>query len=127
MLEVIRQEYIQTARSKGLSETKVIFKHALLNALIPIITVIGLQFSNSLGGAVVNESVFAIPGIGKLMVDAIKSRNYPVVQGGVLTIAVMFSLLNLATDIIYAFVDPRIKTQYINSSKKRRLQKEHIQ
>jgi peptide/nickel transport system permease protein len=118
MLEVIRQDYIRTARAKGLSETKIIFKHALKNALIPIITVVGIQFANALAGAVVNEQVFAIPGIGKLILDAIKSRNYPLVQGGVLLIALMFSLVNLAVDVVYAFVDPRIKTQYIKSNKK---------
>jgi peptide/nickel transport system permease protein len=121
MLEVIRQDYIRTARAKGLSETKIIFKHALKNALIPIITVIGLQFAGALGGAVVNEQVFAIPGIGKLMLDAIKSRNYPLVQGGVLLIALMFSFVNLAVDLIYAFVDPRIKTQYTKSKQKNKV------
>ncbi|MEG2174127.1 MAG: ABC transporter permease [Oscillospiraceae bacterium] len=119
MLEVIRQDYIRTARAKGQRESVVILKHALKNALIPIVTVIGIQFSVVLGGAVVNEQVFAIPGLGKLLVDAIKARNYPVVQGGVLTIAVMFSLLNLLVDLLYAFLDPRIKTQYQRSSKER--------
>ena len=118
MLEVIRQDYIRTASAKGQSELVIIVKHALKNALIPIITVIGLQFSIALGGAVVNEQVFAIPGLGKFMVDAIKARNYPVVQGGVLVIAVMFSILNLGIDLLYAFVDPRIKTQYQKASKK---------
>ncbi len=118
MLEVIRQDYIRTARAKGQSEGKIIFKHALKNALIPIITVIGIQFAITLGGAVVNEQVFAIPGLGKLMVDGIKARNYPIVQGGVLVIAIMFSILNLFIDLLYAFVDPRIKTQYQKSSAK---------
>ncbi len=112
MLEVIRQDYIRTAQAKGQAEMTIIFKHALRNALIPIITVIGLQFATALGGAVVNEQVFAIPGLGKLMVDSIKSRDYPMVQGGVLMIAVMFSVLNLGIDLLYAFVDPRIKSQY---------------
>ncbi len=118
ILEVIRQDYIRTARAKGQSEIKIIFKHALKNALIPIITVIGIQFATILGGAVVNEQVFAIPGLGKLMVDGIKARNYPIVQGGVLVIAIMFSILNLLIDLLYAFVDPRIKTQYQRASKK---------
>ncbi|HWS29914.1 MAG TPA: nickel ABC transporter permease [Clostridia bacterium] len=113
MLEVIRQDYIRTARAKGQSEGAIIFKHALRNALIPIVTVIGIQFAVALGGAVVNEQVFAIPGLGKLMVDAIKSRDYPIVQGGVLVIAFIFSMLNLAIDVLYAFIDPRIKSQYI--------------
>lgn len=120
MLEVIRQDYIRTARSKGQSEVVIIFKHALRNALIPIITVVGIQFANALSGAVVNEQVFAIPGLGKMMVDAIKSRNYPVVQGGVLVIAVLFSLLNLMIDLLYAFVDPRIKSQYSKSKERKR-------
>lgn len=119
MLEVIRQDYIRTARAKGQSEMNIIFKHALKNALIPIITVIGIQFSVVLGGAVVNEQVFAIPGLGKLLVDGIKARNYPIVQGGVLVIAIMFSVLNLMIDLLYAFVDPRIKTQYQRSSGKK--------
>lgn len=112
MLEVIRADYIRTARAKGQTENKIIFKHALLNALIPIITVVGLQFASTLSGTVVNEQIFAIPGLGKLMVDAIKARNYPVVQGGVFVLALMFSILNLLIDLIYAFVDPRIRSQY---------------
>ncbi|MDR1210802.1 MAG: ABC transporter permease [Spirochaetaceae bacterium] len=112
MLEVIRQDYIRTARAKGKSETSIIFKHALKNALIPIITVIGIQFASALSGAVVNEQIFAIPGLGKLMVDAIKARNYPIIRGGVLVIAFMFSFLNLFIDLLYAFVDPRIRSLY---------------
>lgn len=122
MLEVIRQDYITTARSKGNKENIVIMKHALKNALIPIITVIGLQLGRGLGGAILTESIFSIPGIGKLMVDSIKARNYPVVQGGVLFIAIAFSLINLFVDILYAFVDPRIKSLY--SQKKARKNKE---
>ena len=122
MLEVIRQDYITTARSKGNKENIVIMKHALKNALIPIITVIGLQLGRGLGGAILTESIFSIPGIGKLMVDSIKARNYPVVQGGVLFIAIAFSIINLFVDILYAFVDPRIKSLY--SRKKVRKNKE---
>ena len=85
---------------------------ALKNALIPVITTIGIQFGHLLGGAVLTESIFAVPGVGKMMVDAIKARNYPVVQGGVLMVALTFSLVNLAVDILYAFVDPRIRSQY---------------
>lgn len=118
MLEVIRQDYVRTARAKGQKESVIIFKHALRNALIPIVTVVGIQFATALGGAVVNEQVFAIPGLGKLMVDAIKSRDYPVVQGGVLVIAILFSVLNLVIDVLYAFIDPRIKSQYIRGSGK---------
>lgn len=112
MLEVIRQDYIRTARAKGQSERVITIHHALKNALIPIITIIGIQFGGLLGGAVLTETVFAIPGLGKFMVDAIKARNYPVVQGGVLILAFVFSFVNLIIDILYAFVDPRIKSQY---------------
>ncbi|MEG1525412.1 MAG: ABC transporter permease [Clostridia bacterium] len=119
MLEVVRQDYIRTARAKGQRESVVLFKHALLNALIPILTIVGIQFAGGLGGAVVNEQVFAIPGIGKLMVDAIKARNYPLVQGSVLVLAVLQSLVNLSIDILYAFVDPRIRSQYSRGKKKK--------
>lgn len=119
MLEVIRQDYIRTARAKGQKESVVLFKHALLNALIPILTIVGLQFASGLGGAVVNEQVFAIPGIGKLMVDAIKARNTPLVMGSVLVLSVVQSLVNLLVDILYAFVDPRIRSQYSRSKKKK--------
>ena len=119
MLEVIRADYIRTARAKGQSENVVIFRHALLNALFPIITVVGLQFATTLSGTVVNEQIFAIPGLGKLMVDAIKARNYPVVQGGVFVLAFIFSILNLVIDLIYAFVDPRIRSQYVRKKNKR--------
>ncbi len=108
MLEVLRQDYITTARSKGLIERVVIYKHALKNALIPVVTVMGLQFGTLLGGAVLTETVFSWPGIGRLMVDSILARDYPVVQGAVLLLAVFFVLINLVVDIIYAFLDPRI-------------------
>ncbi len=112
MLEVVRQDYIRTARAKGLSEKVVINRHGLKNALIPIVTVIGLQFGWLLGGAVLTETVFAWPGVGRLMVDAIRQRDFPVVQGGVLLLALTFSVVNLAVDILYAYIDPRIKAQY---------------
>lgn len=112
MLEVIRQDYIRTARAKGQTECKIVMHHALKNALIPIITVIGLQTGVQLGGAMVTENLFAIPGLGNFMLEAIKGRDYPVVQGGVLFIAFTFCILNLIIDLIYAFVDPRIKAQY---------------
>ncbi len=112
MLEVIRQDYIRTARAKGQKESIVIGYHALKNALIPVITAVGLQFGMLLGGSILTETIFSIPGIGKLMVDSIKTRNYPVVQGGVLILAVVFSFVYLAVDLLYAFVDPRIKSQY---------------
>jgi peptide/nickel transport system permease protein len=124
MLEVIRQDYIRTARAKGQTEKVVIYKHALKNALIPVITVLGLQFGAGLGGAVVTETVFSIPGLGKLMVDAINARNYPMVQGGVLVIACVFTLVNLAVDVLYAYLDPRIKSQYGGKVKAKKLIKE---
>lgn len=123
MLEVIRQDYIRTARAKGQIERVVILKHALKNALIPVITVVGISFGALLGGAVLTESIFAIPGIGKLMVDSIAMRNFPMVQGGVLFIAVVFSFVNLGVDILYAFVDPRIKSQYVSNKKNKKRRK----
>lgn len=112
MLEVVRQDYVRTVRAKGQKESVVIGFHALKNALIPIITVIGVQFGYLLGGALLTEVIFSINGVGRLMVEAIKMRNYPVVQGGVLFIAVAFSMVNLFVDLLYAYVDPRIKAQY---------------
>ena len=112
MLEVIRQDYIRTARAKGQVESKVVNRHALKNALIPIITVVGLQFGYLLSGAVLTESIFAVPGVGRLMVESIRARDFPVVQGAVLFIAVTFSIVNLFVDIMYAYVDPRIRSQY---------------
>ena len=111
MLEVIRLDYVRTARAKGLTERLVILRHALKNALIPVVTVIGLQMGILLGGAVLTEIVFAWPGIGRLLVEAILARDYPVVQGVVLVVAAMFILVNLVVDIIYAYLDPRIRYQ----------------
>jgi peptide/nickel transport system permease protein len=112
MLEVIRQDYIITARSKGITEKEVTRKHMFKNALIPIITAVGLQFGTLLGGAMLTETVFSWPGLGRLMVDSITRKDIPMVLGAVIFMAVMFSVVNLAVDIIYAFVDPRIKSQY---------------
>ncbi|MGF6907048.1 nickel ABC transporter permease [Fusobacterium sp. PH5-44] len=112
MLEVIRQDYIRTARAKGVAENKVIYKHALKNALIPIVTVVGLQFGSLLGGAVLTESVFSWPGVGKFMVDAIRQKDTPTVLGAVVFLAVVFSFVNLTVDILYGFIDPRIRSQY---------------
>ena len=119
MLEVIRQDYITTARAKGLPESRVITAHALKNALIPVITVIGVQIGRTIGNSVVTETIFTIPGIGSLMVNAVKQSNYEVVQGCVLIIAICFSVVNLLVDILYAFLDPRIKGQYV--SRRRRI------
>ena len=112
MLEVIRQDYIRTARAKGVAENAVINRHALKNALIPVITVIGLQFGYLLGGAVLTETVYSWPGVGRMMVDAIRQKDTPTVLGAVVFLAATFSLVNLAVDILYGFVDPRIKSQY---------------
>jgi ABC-type dipeptide/oligopeptide/nickel transport system permease component len=109
MIEVISQDYTTTARSKGLKERVVIIKHALKNALIPIITVIGLQFGLLLGGAVLTETVFAWPGLGRLIVDSILGRDYPVIQGTILVFGLLYILVNLVVDLLYAFVDPRIR------------------
>jgi peptide/nickel transport system permease protein len=108
MLEVLGQDYVRTARAKGLVEGVVLFKHALKNALIPVITVVGLQFGSLLGGAVLTESVFGWPGMGLLLVDSIFARDYPMVQGLVLTFSGLFILINLAIDLLYAYIDPRI-------------------
>ena len=112
MLETIRQDYIRTARAKGQREKVVVFKHALGNSLIPVITIIGIQFGQLMGGAVMTEIIFSIPGIGRLMIDSIKLRDVPVVLGCVLFVAVTFAIVNLIVDILYTYVDPRIKTQY---------------
>ncbi|WP_300667167.1 nickel ABC transporter permease [Desulfoluna sp.] len=112
MLEVVRQDYIRTARSKGQKESVVIWKHALPNALVPVVTIAGIQFGILLGGAVLTEIIFSIPGLGRLMVSSIEMRDYPMVQGGVLFIALAFCLVNLGVDLLYAWLDPRIKSQY---------------
>ena len=109
MLETIRQDYVRTARAKGLREPVVVVKHALRNALIPIVTVIGLQMGALLGGAVLTETVFSWPGIGSYIVDGIMVSDYPRVQGAVLLIATIFVLVNLIVDVLYCYLDPRIQ------------------
>jgi len=111
MLEVLRQEYVVTARAKGLVERLVVYRHALRNALIPVVTVAGIQVGYLLGGAIIVEQIFALPGVGTLVLNGISQRDYPVVQGGVLFIATSFVLVNLAVDIVYAYVDPKIHYQ----------------
>jgi peptide/nickel transport system permease protein/oligopeptide transport system permease protein len=108
LLETFNQDYVRTAHAKGARRSSVILRHALKNALIPVITVIGLQFGALLGGAILTETTFAWPGMGRLLVNAITSRDYPVIQGVVLTFAVVFTVVNLAVDLLYAYVDPRI-------------------
>lgn len=119
MLEVIRSDYITTARSKGLAEKDVVYGHALPNALIPILTVIGMRFGSMLGGATIIEVVFSIPGIGQYLVNAINNRDYNACTGGIIFIAFTFSVIMLLTDLLYAYVDPRIKAQYVKSSRKK--------
>jgi dipeptide transport system permease protein len=109
MLEVLREDYVRTARAKGLSPARVIFVHALRNALIPVITVIGLQVGTLMGGAVLTETIFSWPGIGKWLIDAIARRDYPVVQNGILIVACLVILVNFLVDILYGVANPRIR------------------
>lgn len=109
MLEVLRQDYIRTARAKGLVEKLVVFKHALKNGLIPVITVVGMTLGQLLGGAVITETVFSLPGIGQLVITAIKNRDYPMVQGVIMFIAMTYVFANLLVDTLYGWLDPRIK------------------
>ena len=109
MLEVLRQDYVRTARAKGLSAFKVVGKHALKNAMIPVVTVVGIIFSLLLSGSVVIETVYSLPGLGRLLATSIFSRDYPVIQGGLLITAAMFVAINLAVDVLYALLDPRVR------------------
>jgi ABC-type dipeptide/oligopeptide/nickel transport system permease component len=109
ILEVIRQDYTRTARAKGLAETVVIGRHVLRNALVGIVTILGLQFAFLLGGAVYVETIFAWPGIGYMLVNAILKRDFPLIQGGVLLVAIAYVFINLGTDLLYAYLDPRIR------------------
>jgi peptide/nickel transport system permease protein len=111
MLEVLRQDYIKTARAKGLSEVKVVLKHALRNGLIPVVTVIGLQFGILLGGAILTETVFAWPGVGKWLYEGVVKRDYMVIQGGTMLVATVFVVVNTLVDVLYAFINPRITVQ----------------
>jgi peptide/nickel transport system permease protein len=109
MLDVLADDYIRTARAKGLSGARVVLRHALANALIPVITVLGLTFALLIGGAIVTETVFGLPGVGNLVVSAVLRRDYPVIQGALLVIAALYVLINLAIDLLYLVVDPRVK------------------
>jgi peptide/nickel transport system permease protein len=109
MLEVLSQDYVRTARAKGVDQRSILFVHALKNAAVPIVTVVGIGFASLIGGAVVTESVFAIPGLGRLVVDAILRRDYPVIQGVVLMFSFVYVLVNLAVDLLYTVFDPRIR------------------
>jgi peptide/nickel transport system permease protein len=114
MIDVLQQDYIRAARAKGVSERMVIFKHALRNSLIPVVTVAGLNFGYLLNGSVIVETIFSWPGIGNLIVSAILSKDYPVIQGCVLFVAVIFVLVNLAVDISYAYLNPKIRYENKN-------------
>src|SRR5262249_11753024 len=109
VIEVMRQDYIRTARSKGLGERRVVAVHALRNSLIPVVTVIGLELGGLLGGAAVAEQVFTLPGVGRLVLDGIYGRDYPVVQGATLFIATTYIVLNFVVDVLYAYLNPRIR------------------
>jgi len=109
MLDALGQDYVRTARAKGVAEPRVVYRHALRNSLLPVITIIGLELGSTLGGAVVTEMVFAWPGVGRLIVSAIFARDYPLVQAAVFVVATMFVLVNLAVDLVYAVVDPRVR------------------
>lgn len=111
MLDVLDKDYIRTARAKGLGEAAVISIHALKNALIPVITTIGLQMGGLLGGSVLTETIFSVPGIGRLMVDSVKTRDYPIILGGVLFIAGTYCIISIVVDILYGFADPRVRTK----------------
>lgn len=109
VLEVLREDYVMTARAKGLSEARIVLKHVLRNAMLPVLTVVGLQFGGLLAGSIITETIFSWPGLGTLMVKAIQTRDYPVVQGCVLVIALSYVLVNLLTDLLYGVIDPRIR------------------
>jgi peptide/nickel transport system permease protein/oligopeptide transport system permease protein len=109
MLEVLHADYVRTARAKGLAQPAVVYGHALRNALLPVVTVVGLQFGTLLGGAVLTETVFGWPGVGQLLIDSLSARDYPLVQGAVLIFSALFILVNLAVDVCYAYIDPRVR------------------
>lgn len=112
MLEVMRQDYIRTARAKGVPNKVVIFKHALKNAMVPVITSIGINFGYLLGGTIITEQVFGMPGLGSLLINAIRTKDTPLLTGAILVLALMFSLVSLIVDVSYGFFDPKIKAQY---------------
>lgn len=112
MLDVINQDYVRTARAKGADESRVITRHVVRNGLLPVITNIGINFAHAFGGAVVTETVFSIPGIGTYMINAAKVRDIPIVMGVIIFVAIFVAMVNLIVDLIYAFVDPRVKLGY---------------
>lgn len=120
MLEVLRQDYIVTARAKGLTERRIIFRHALKNAMIPVIMVVGGIFGSSLGGSLITEIIYSIPGLGQYIMTGLINRDYPIIQSGILIISAMFAVIILIVDVIFALVDPRIRMQYTGKGKRRR-------
>ncbi len=120
MLDVIRQDYIRTARAKGLTERQIIFKHALRNAMIPVITVIGFMLSMIMGGSAVIEGIFSFPGIGAMLMTAIATADYPLILGTIVFISLFVCIINLLVDILYGFIDPRIKAQYLSGKKRKK-------
>ena len=124
MLEVIRQDYITTAKAKGLKKGRIITHHAIKNAMIPVITVIGMQAGMIMGGSILIETIFNIPGLGTLMNTAISGKDYPVIEGCVIVLSISVSIINLIVDIAYAYIDPRIKSQYVGESKRRKAKKQ---
>lgn len=127
MLDVLQQDYLRTARSKGVEEKTVVNKHALRNALIPIITVVGTQIGTCLGGTVVTENVFSWPGVGRLIIDAVNQRDTTTVTGCIIMTVILVCLVQLAVDILYAFVDPRLRSQYEGGSKKKKVEESKVQ
>lgn len=109
MLEIIDLDYVKTARAKGLAERLVVFKHALRNAMIPIVTVLGLQFAILMGGAVLTETVYSWPGVARFLIRSVDARDYPAIQGSIIFIAIFISLINLIVDVLYAQLDPRVR------------------
>ena len=109
MLETLDEDFIRTARAKGLSRRDVIYSHALRNSMLPAITVVGLKFAEMLGGAILTETIFSWPGIGRYMFEAIRNRDYPVIQGATLVFAILFMLISLLVDVLYALIDPRVR------------------
>jgi ABC-type dipeptide/oligopeptide/nickel transport system permease component len=110
LLEELRADYIRTARAKGASETRILFSHAIRNALLPVVTLLALQFGSLLTGAVITETIFSWPGLGRLLIQAIFSRDYPLVQGCILVFAILYLLVNLVADLLYGVLDPRIQS-----------------
>ena len=120
MLDVLKQEYLRTARAKGIPEKTVVMSHALRNALIPIITIMGTQLAGVLGGSVLTETVFAWPGVGRLIVDSLNMRDTPLVTGSIIMTTILVSIVLLIVDLLYAAVDPRIKAQYVTSKRRKK-------